>query len=296
MELAYNEATTMECPDSCLENDVVNCGKVGFRLMELRYDKLDPFLKKHSIAELTELFDVNRIKPLTYNAVYIYQELFSEKDCPEKRGEVMHRMELAARLAPITGARDIIVVAPLHRDETAGAYEAEWDDVKKDCIRILNTLADFAEKYGLRLGFEPVGNCRCAVRTLDKAAEIVEAVGRPSVGYVLDAYNLFQYDKTNDFSAITKLKKEKIIAVHINNADDTPIDKTSQKDRRFCDSGVIDLNAYLSAICATGYDGMVSIETVRPEYYKLNSAAVIENAYRTTEQCVSDFLLTDDKI
>lgn len=43
----------------------------------------------------------------------------------------MHRMELAARLAPITGARDIIVVVPLHRDETAGAYEAEWDDVKR---------------------------------------------------------------------------------------------------------------------------------------------------------------------
>lgn len=290
MKLSYNEATSMGCPDSSLENDVLGCAKAGFELIELRFDKLYPYLETHSINELAELFQQNGVKPLTFNAVYLYQQLFTDEDVPERKLEVVKAIELAAELSPVIGAKDIIVVVPLYREETAGPYVGDWETVKQDCIRILRHLSDFADKHGLRLGLETVGNFRSGVRTLEKAAEIVEAVNKSNVGYVLDAYNIFQYDKSNDFSPITKLPQDKIFAVHINNADDADLSMISQSDRRFCDTGVINLDAYMSAIQSTGYDGMISIETVRPEYWQQSSDSLIKEAYLTTEKAIRSYL------
>jgi len=290
MNLSFNEATTMNCPDSSLETDLRCCKQAGFRYIELRYDKLEPYLEKHSADELARLLEENRITALSYNAVYIYQELFTDHDDPERLEEVLHRMSLAAKLAPVIGARDVIVVVPLNRGENAQIYKAEWENVKNDCVRILTQLSDYAAQHGLRLCLEPVGNNKSAVRTLSMAKEIVDAVNRDNLGYTLDAYNLFQYNKSNDFSYIEALPAEKIFAVHLNNADDVPLDEISQADRRFCDSGIIDISAFLEAIKRTGYDGMISIETVRPEYWEKPCMEVIKEAYCTSCKAAAKFL------
>lgn len=290
MKISYNEATSMECPDSSLEKDIMECRKAGFSHLELRFDKIDAYLEQHDAGELKELLQQNSITPVAYNAVYIYPELFTEQDDSARQQEVVRRMKLAAYLADIIGARKVIVVVPLLPSGEKGPYQAEWRWMKDHCVRILLRLSDFSKPYGLKLCVEPVGHNKSGVRTIAQTREIVEAVDRKNVGYALDAYNIFQYDKSNDFSQLAELPEEKIFAVHINNADDVPLSQVSQLDRRFCDSGVIDLQAYLNAIRKTGYQGTVSIEVVRPEYWEKDTAWVIREAYRTTKEVLEPYL------
>ena len=88
------------------------------------------------------------------------------------------------------------------------------------------------------------------------------------------------------FEKIKLLRPEKIFAVHINNADDVPAEEMGQDKRRFCDSGAVDLKAFLLALKGAGYDGMVSIETFRPEYWRKSCDWVIDEAYKTTKDCL----------
>jgi sugar phosphate isomerase/epimerase len=70
-------------------------------------------------------------------------------------------------------------------------------------------LAELARPYGIKLAFEPIGNKRWCVRSLDQALEIVMAVGSANVGFALDAFNLFLNKRLADIDGIDKLPSNK---------------------------------------------------------------------------------------
>lgn len=276
MKLCYNEATAKDC--SSLPQDLVLCEQAGFDYIEIRIDMLNQYLKEHTVLELAEFFRKNTIKPYAFNALYIYDEMYSDSDIPQKRRILEEQFLTACRVGREIGDHHIIVVPPLAETE----YTKSFEEAKENCIRILEVLACLAEEYEMKLCFELVGLKRSSVRTIRQAREIVEAVGRSNVGYVFDAYNVYSYDRSNDFSEIKTVEKEKIFAVHINNADDCPQELMSQDKRRFCDQGVIRLENFLSVFKEIGYEGIVSIETFRPEYWSMRPEQVIASAYGTT--------------
>jgi 2-keto-myo-inositol isomerase len=83
---------------------------------------------------------------------------------------------------------------------------------------------------------------------------------------------------------------EKIITAHVNNADDLPPGTLAPPHRRFVDSGVIDLDDFMRNLKEIGYDGPISIETLRPEYYAKPLEWVIREAYRTTKALVDKYI------
>lgn len=276
MKLCYNEATARDC--SSLSQDLVLCEQAGFDYIEIRIDMLNQYLKEHTTSELAEFFRNNTIKPHAFNALYIYDEMYAGNDIPEKRRALEEQFLTACRVGREIGDRYIIVVPPLADTE----YTNSFEEAKENCTRILEVLACLAEEYEMKLCFELVGLKRSSVRTIRQAKEIVEAVNRPNVGYVFDAYNVYSYRRSNDFSEIKTVEKEKIFAVHINNADDCPPDQMAQDKRRFCDQGVIRLDNFLSVFKEIGYEGIVSIETFRPEYWGMRPEQVIAEACETT--------------
>lgn len=290
MKLSYNEATSMGCPDSSLENDIRACAAAGFELLEFRFDKLDPYLAEHSPEELVALLKDCGIRPVAYNALYLYPELYTDGDDLARRAEIEHRLELAASLSSTLGAYNIVVVVPLRQEKSLGPWDLPWEYIRNNCIRILRKLSDYCRPYGIRLALETVGNSMSAVRTVEKTLEIIALTDRENVGFAADPYNIFQYDKSNDFSALANVPPEKLFVVHINNADDVPLEKITQSDRCFCNRGVIDLQAYLDTIATLGYDGPVSIELVRPEYWSHSTGWVVSEAYRTTRKVLEQHL------
>lgn len=126
----------------------------------------------------------------------------------------------------------------------------------------------------------------CAVRSAAHAWEIVQAVDRDNVGITIDSFNLFLNGQTNDYSDIEKIPADKLYTVHVNNCDIVDNGAIDHSNRKFVNGGAIDIKGYLTAVKKTGYDGMVSIETFRDEYWKMSPRDVIFEAYRTTKELV----------
>lgn len=274
----------MNC--STLEQDLELCEKAGFDFIEIRLDMLRDYLTRHSLADLAAFFAGSRLRPHAFNALYLYPEFLGESDVPEKRAALLDEFLLGCLAGRAIGSEYCIVVPPLQRNPQGGPYVGKWEDTFRECVRILTALSDIARLYDMKLCLELVGFVRSSVRSVEEADAIVRAVNRDNVGFVFDSYNIYLNGCLNDFSAMRRVEPEKIFAAHINNADAVPAAEMGQDKRRFADSGVVDLDNFLGNLQACGYQGMVSIETFRPEYWGMPAERVVTEAYRTTREAL----------
>lgn len=76
-------------------------------------------------------------------------------------------------------------------------------------------------------------------------------------------------------------------------ADNVPESEMGQDKRRFAGTGVVDTDSFLQTLKCCGYDGMVSVETFRPEYWAKTPEWVIENAYRTTREALEKTVVSN---
>lgn len=280
MKLSYNEACTRDC--SSLEKDLILCEKAGFDYIEIRLDMLEKYMETHTIKDLASFFKTSRIRPHAFNALYLYPEFLGENDDKQKRQKLLAKFELGCKTAQAIGSHYFIVVPPLQCDPTGGPFTGTWEETYRNCVRILKKLSVMAKPYEMKLCFELVGFERSSVRSVAEADSIVRAVDEPNVGFVFDAYNLFLNSGSNDFSAVEAVQTEKIFAAHIMSADDVPVDLRGQDKRCFCGQGVVDTDAFLRTLKKCGYNGMISVETFRPEYWQKTPEWVIETAFVTT--------------
>lgn len=280
MYLSYNEACGRDC--SSLEEDLELCEKAGFDFIEIRFDMLQPYLEKHSLSELRDFFQTSRLKPHALNALYLYDDFLGPEDDPQKQAELMKQFIFGCEACREIGSKYMIVVPPLQPNPAGGPYMGTREKTKENCVRILDKLGQIAESYGVNLCFELVGFERSSVRSIREVADIVETVGRGNVGYVFDSYNLYLNGGLNDFSELKTVSASKIFAVHLMNGDDVPEQERGQDKRRFCGSGVVDIPAFLETLKSIGYNGMLSVETFRPEYWQRTPDWVVSEAYRTT--------------
>lgn len=280
MLISYNEACGKDC--STLEQDLELCEKVGFDCIEIRLDMLKEYLKTHTLKDLSGFFQNSRLRPHAVNAVYLYPEFLSEQDEPEKQTALMEEFQLGCEACQAMGSHYLIIVPFLQRDPDGGPYRGKQEETYDASVRILKKLSEQAQAYEVNLCFEIVGFDRSSVRTIQEADRIVRAVERENVGFVLDSYNLYLNGGNNDFSEIQKIQPEKIFAAHLMSGDDVPAEERGQDKRCFCGQGVVDTDGFLKELKACGYNGMVSVETFRPEYWQKSPEWVIDQAYRTT--------------
>lgn len=282
MKISYNEATAKDC--STLEQDLVLCDQYGFDYIEIRDDMLIDYLKKHPVDELKSFFDTHHIKPHAINALYVYSDMFLNEKSDDRERALLADFLLCCEVAQKIGSRYFIIVPPYSSNWNEVPFPDSEEKIMVDCVRILRALSDIAGRYDINLCFEPVGNLGFSVRTIEHAWEIIKEVDRENVGLTLDSFNLYSNNKLNDFKAMQDVDVDKIFAVHVNNADDLPIGVLDHCHRRFCDSGEIDLDNFFENLQKTGYDGMVSIETFRQEYWDMKAEDVIGQAYKTTRE------------
>lgn len=284
MKIGYNEACGLGC--STLDEDLRLTEAAGFDIIEIRYDMLRDYLTTHTIGELEEFFATSSVRPGPLNATYIYPEFLSENDDGARRDALLSEFITGCTVAQRIGAPSIVVVPPLQRDPQGGPYVGSVEDTNRECVRILSQLADIAADYGVGISFEPVGFDRSSVRSIAQASQIVAAVNRPNVGFTIDSYNIFLNGGSNDFSAIAEMDGSLIHVAHLMNADDVPESERSQDKRCFPGPGAVDLDAFLTALKESGFDGIVSVETFRPEYWEKSPEWVVKSAFTTTRDCL----------
>lgn len=266
MKIALNGATTMHAD---LETDIKAAGAAGFDLVEIWAAKLREYLKTNSTADLKGLLAENRVEPYSINSI----EHISFRT-PEDYADIKAECEELCRIANEIGCPYIVVVPgklPENADE---------DFIIEGSARVLNELADIAERYGVSLAFEFLGQADCSVQTLDLCKTIVEKVNRPNIGLVIDTFHFYAGNST--FGAIDTLDPAKLFIFHINDAENRPKEELTDAHRLYPGTGILPIKEIKAGFDRIGYDRMVSIEIFRPEYWDQDPYEVARRAKAAT--------------
>jgi len=268
MKIALNGATTMHAD---LETDIRAAGAAGFELIEIWAAKLREFLKTKSVADLKSLLEENNLEPYSINSIE-HITFRNKEDYEIIKAETEEFSKIAGEInCPY------VVVVPGKLPENASE-----EKIIDESIRVLNELADIAEKHNVGLAFEFLGQTDCSVQTLDLDKKIIEKVNRKNVGLVIDTFHF--YAGNSSFEAIETLDPQKLFVFHINDAEDLPKEKLTDAHRLYPGTGILPIQEIKERFDKIGYDRMVSIEIFRPEYWAQDPFKVARKAKAATEK------------
>ncbi|QEK11786.1 sugar phosphate isomerase/epimerase [Crassaminicella thermophila] len=274
MKICFNQATTMKY--STLEKDLELCEKYGYDLIEIRIDKLKDYLQRNTVEDLVEFFHNSHIKAFAFNAL----EFISFRTEEDFKG-ILKDFKLICDVGEKIGCRQVVVVPSFD----VGDYTVE--EIKKETVGKLNILADIAEKRNFKLAFEFVGYPNCSVNRFEQAYDIVKTVNKEHVGIVLDCFHF--HAMLSQLVDLKAIDVNKLFIFHIDDAENLPFGVLRDKHRLWPGDGAIDLDGILKTLKDIGYDGMVSIELFRPEYWDWDIEEAIKVGKEKTIEIVSKY-------
>ena len=273
MKLGFNQATCMK--KSSLEQDLALCEKYGYEYIEIRLDMLKDYLQRNKVSNLQSFFRSSRLQPYAFNSIE------GINFCtPAQWDKVTELFTFGCEMSQAIGNRYLIIVPTMGEE----MHLKTRQEVFQDSVEALNKLAEIAKPYGVKLAFEPIGDKRWCVRSLEQAMEIIMAVDRAGVGVALDSINLYLYNKLEDIDFIDNVPLDKLFVYHIDDCEDLPLGTLDHCHRLYPGDGVIPLEAISQKLKAKGYDEICSVELFRPEYWELEPEEVIKVASQKTQK------------
>jgi len=247
MRTCINEATTM--PYS-LEEDIVSTSKAGFEGIELWVDKIRKFLESNSAENLKELLEKNNLKPASICPFFL--SAFGDTEAS------IRNIEWGAKVANRINC-EMLLVCPDIPPRDMGYRDAikKVGEFVKRCIEITSS-------YGVKLAIEPLG-MHPFIPGPKEALDIVEYVGHNSLGIMMDTFHY--YKSGVSLEEIESIPIERLFLVHINDSEDLPREKLTDKNRLYLGLGVIPLKEILGILKRKSYDGFLSVEIFRDEYW-----------------------------
>ena len=267
MLLGINGASTMKAD---LPTDIAAASSAGFKALEIWAAKLDKYLARHRLDELSALFRKHNLAPASINSI----EFITFRSPPEY-AEIQARCKQLCAWAQALGCDKIVVVPS--RTPASGASRSQ---IRAESVRVLRDLAALAQPYGVKLAFEFLGFAWCSVRTLAQCWEIVEETARDNVGLVIDTCHF--YAGGSSLRSIAGVPADKILIFHINDVEDRPRETIEDAHRLLPGEGVIPLDDILKRLKQTGFDGLCSIELFRPSYWERPPAELAAAARAAT--------------
>lgn len=271
MKLAINGATTMTAD---LETDIRSAAAAGFELVELRSNKLYDYLESHSIDDLKGLLSETGVGVLSINTLE-HITWRTEEDYAAIKAECKRLCEISAAI----GCPYVLSVPGALRQ----GPKTE-DEIIAESVGVLSELADIAESYGIKIGFEFLGEAGNSVTTLDLGSRIVDLVGRESVGNVIDTYHF--YAGSSSFDALENLDPAKLFIFHVNDAENLPKEQLNDSKRLYPGEGVLPIAEMKAILDKIGYEGPASVEIFRPEYWEQDPFEVAKKAKAAAEQAL----------
>ncbi len=134
-------------------------------------------------------------------------------------------------------------------------------------VKRLRRVARILGRYGQRFGLEYVGPKTSwsagrypFIHTMAEMRELIDAIGEPNVGLVLDSWHWYTAGETKE--DLLSLTGDDVVACDLNDAPaGIPVDQQRDTRRQLpAATGVIDLAAFLGALVTIGYDGPVRAE------------------------------------
>ncbi|MGA2764543.1 MAG: sugar phosphate isomerase/epimerase [Spirochaetia bacterium] len=261
----FNEGTTKENSD--LETDLRLAEQYGFDFIEFRLDKIEAFLRTGSLEELEKKLKGSRIRPHALNAI----KGINLMSAAEAR-EVFSRLEWACGIGERLGSPSVVLVPTIREGLD---IDGRREEIDRDCSGVLRKCSAIAAAHGMGVALEPIGLRDSAVRSLEQAWRIVQAVGADNVGLAVDTFNVHLFDSWKDIEVLRGIPVERIHVVHIADSEDAPLGRLDQRNRLWPGDGIVPIGRVISTLRDMGYDGVVSLELFRPEYWKMSPEEVI---------------------
>ena len=273
MKLSFNGATTMKAD---LATDIRAAAAAGFDYLEIWAAKLRAFLRQQSPNDLKTLFDENKIKPLSINSI----EHITFRDAPAYAKIKAECEELSAIAAAIECPYVVVVPGKLPPELTSSS------DIIEESVRVLRELASIAERHGIALAFEFLGQKDCSVQKLDLADEIVQNVNRRNIGLVIDSFHFYTGGST--IRMIEALDAKRLFIFHIDDAEKMPREQLTDAHRLLPGLGILPLKEIIAAFRRIGYDANASVEIFRPEYWDRDPFALARDAKAAVDQVLTE--------
>ncbi|MGQ9628274.1 MAG: sugar phosphate isomerase/epimerase family protein [Anaerolineae bacterium] len=277
MRLAINGASTMT---SGLRTDIASASAGGFKYLEIWAAKMDSYLQANSISDLKELFRQKGVEPASINSIEFIT--FRDADYEKVRARCQ---ELCARAQSLGCPYIVVVPSPTPSRETT------WEEIKAESVKALRDLGEIAAPYGVGLAFEPLGFGWCSVRTLRAAWEIVQEAGRDNLGVVLDACHF--YGGGSEMKEIEALDPARLFIFHLDDVEDGPKESITDARRLLPGRGVLPLDEICARVQKTGFDGLISVELFRPEYWAWPPEELARQARESAIQVLKPYFQED---
>jgi 2-keto-myo-inositol isomerase len=253
MKLSLNGATTMKAD---LATDVHAAAAAGFDYVEIWAAKLREFLKTNSPSDLKSVFAESAVKPLSISCI----EQVTFRDALAYT-QIRTQCEESAAIAEKIDCPYIVILPGNFPPGGLSSYE-----VIEETVGVLRELASIAERHGVSLAFEFLGQKDCSVQTLELADEIIQKVNRRNIGLVIDSFHFYVGGST--VKMIEAIDPKRLFIFHINDAEDLPLDQLTDAHRLLPGLGTLKLKEIIEAFKRIGYDGVASVEVFRPEYWE----------------------------
>ncbi len=226
----------------------------GFKGVELRIEKLRPYLAaNHSLEQVRQLLQDHGLKSVCFNSF----EDFSHVPIADFE-TTLHRAREFLRICSDTDC-DLFVLCPSPTPKDMSKDEALA--VTADRI---DRIAELAGDFSIRVGFEFVYGRSAS--TLGDAIKVLKGTRSPNVGLVVDTFHF--HVGQSMMSSLENLPVDRLWAMHFNDAERGPLGQMTDQDRLLPGSGVIQLQEFARRLRERSWDGWLSVEMFRPEYWK----------------------------
>ncbi len=248
-----------------LEEIIRWSGQAGFTGLEIDQNHIAESLTRISIGELAaRIADAG----LATASIMAFNLAPLEEVAPG-----IARVREGAELARALGAPILLVYCATNIPKEMSADEA--------LNRAAERTANYAEVANpIAIGLEPIG--RTTLMGGPAAAlKVAARSGQSNVGIVMDTFH-FHLSQIPDVE-VRAIPREKLLLVHVNDAEDLPVEKLRDGHRLHVGQGVLPLVETFRTLNEIGYDGYLSIELFREEYWNQPVGQVVFEAKRSLD-------------
>ena len=141
-------------------------------------------------------------------------------------------------------------------------------------------LGERAQKRGLKIGYEALAWGR-HVNDHRDAWEVVRRADHPAVGVILDSFHTLA--RGIDPETIRSIPGDKIAFIQLADAPKIDMDLLywSRHFRNMPGEGDLDVTAFMRAVMATGYDGVISLEIFNDQFRGASPRSIAVDGYRS---------------
>jgi len=248
-----------------LEDIIAACGEVGFAGIEIDQRHVAAALERMSMGEIKRLLDDALLTAASVMAFNL--DPFGDPDAG--LAAIRHGADIARAL----GAPILLTYCAADVPDGMNHHEARRRAGERAAL-----FADAATPVGIAL--EPIGRTALMGGPVE-AREIAHYSGRPNVGIMMDSFHYY-LSRVPD-GAIRAIPRQDLLIVHLNDAEDRPISELQDSHRLHVGRGILPLQENLALLREIGYDGYVSVEIFRPEYWAQPVRQVVRETKETLD-------------